>query len=175
MGAYDSALIHYLAHLNIARELKDTAGEACALLNLGNCLSSRQEFLKAIPYYEQYLMLSQELGDIVAEGKACHFLGYAHYCISNYREAGMNLLLRFIFNIILKYQIRFSVRYYDQDLALAKDLQDKMNMGRAYCNLGLAHLGLNNTSAALECQKYFLAIAHMTNHLPGKFRALGNY
>lgn len=40
---------------------------------------------------------------------------------------------------------------------------------------GLAHLGLNNTSAALECQKYFLAIAHMTNHLAGKFRALGNY
>lgn len=97
-------------------------------------------------------MLSQELGDIVAENKACHFLGFAHYSITNYREA---------------------VRYYDQDLALAKDLQDKMNMGRAYCNLGLAHLGLNNTSAALECQKYFLAIAHMTNHLPGKFRALG--
>lgn len=88
---------------------------------------------------------------------ACAFfiilLGYAHYCIGNYREA---------------------VRYYDQDLALAKDLQDKMNMGRAYCNLGLAHLALGNHAAALECQKYFLAIAHMTNHLPGKFRALGN-
>lgn len=108
--------MHYRAHLDIARnELKDTAGEACALLNLGNCLSSRQEFAQAVPYYEQYLMLSQELGDVSAEAKACHFLGFAHYCIGNYREA---------------------VRYYDQDLALAKDLQDKMNMGRAYCNLG---------------------------------------
>ncbi|GBP96131.1 Tetratricopeptide repeat protein 28 [Eumeta japonica] len=29
------------AHLGIARELKDAAGEACALLNLSNCLSSR--------------------------------------------------------------------------------------------------------------------------------------
>jgi hypothetical protein len=48
------------------------------------------------------------------------------------------------------------VRYYDQDLALAKDLQDKMNMGRAYCNLGLAHLALGNLETALECQKYFL-------------------
>lgn len=66
------------------------------------------------------------------------------------------------------------MRYYDQDLALAKDQQDKMNMGRGYCNLGLAHLALGNNAAALECQKYFLAIAHMTNHLPGKFRALGN-
>lgn len=69
------------------------------------------------------------------EAKACHFLGYAHYCLGNFREA---------------------VRYYDQDLALAKDLQDKMNMGRAYCNLGLAHLALGNLETALECQKYFL-------------------
>lgn len=91
--------------------------------------------------------------DIEGEAKACHFLGYAHYCLGNFREA---------------------VRYYDQDLALAKDLQDKMNMGRAYCNLGLAHLALGNLDTALECQKYFLAIAHMTKHLVGKFRALGN-
>lgn len=61
--------------VGIARELKDTAGEACALLNLGNCLSSRTEFAEAIPYYEQYLMLSQELADIEGEAKACHFLG----------------------------------------------------------------------------------------------------
>lgn len=43
-----------------------------------------------------------------------------------------------------------------------------------YRTLGLAHLALGNHQAALVSQKYFLAIAHMTNHLPGKFRALGN-
>lgn len=59
LGAHEMALLHYRAHLNIARELKDTAGEACALLNLGNCLSSRAEFAQAVPYYENYLMLSQ--------------------------------------------------------------------------------------------------------------------
>lgn len=64
-----------LHFLGIARELKDTAGEACALLNLANCLSSRSEFAEAIPYYEQYLMLSQELADVEGEAKACHFLG----------------------------------------------------------------------------------------------------
>lgn len=59
LGAFEMALLHYRAHLNIARELKDTAGEACALLNLANCLSTRSDFLQAIPYYENYLMLSQ--------------------------------------------------------------------------------------------------------------------
>ena len=102
-------------------------------------------------------MLSQELGDVEGEAKVCHFLGYAHYCLGNYKEA---------------------VRYYDQDLALARDQQaclfvyflvvylftyclfivwqDRMSMGRAYCNLGLAHLALGNFESALECQKYFL-------------------
>lgn len=93
LGAHDMALLHYKAHLGkqanvvlaihtknlffagIARELKDTAGEACALLNLANCLSSRAEFAEAIPFYEQYLMLSQELSDVEGEAKACHFLG----------------------------------------------------------------------------------------------------
>ena len=110
-----------------------------------------------MPFYENYLMLSQELGDVEGEAKACHFLGYAHYCLGNYKEA---------------------VRYYDQDLALARDqqvgnmlivyfrelfvyclfivYQDRMSMGRAYCNLGLAHLALGNFESALECQKYFL-------------------
>lgn len=59
LGAHEMALLHYRAHLNIARELKDSAGEACALLNLGNCLSSRAEFAQAVPYYDNYLMLSQ--------------------------------------------------------------------------------------------------------------------
>ena len=66
---------------------QDTAGETCALLNLGNCHSSRGEFLQAVPYYEQYLMLSQELHDTEGKARACHFLGYAHYCLRNFKEA----------------------------------------------------------------------------------------
>jgi hypothetical protein len=54
---HDMAILHYHSHLNIARELKDTQGEACALLNLGNCHSSRAEFAAAVAFYEQYLML----------------------------------------------------------------------------------------------------------------------
>ncbi|XP_023245783.1 tetratricopeptide repeat protein 28 [Copidosoma floridanum] len=156
MQNHESALRHYRAHLAIARELHDAESEACALLNLANCLASKARFDEAVPYYENYLMLSQELHDVEGEAKACHFLGYAHYCLENHREA---------------------VRYYDQDLALAKDLRGEdgqARMGKAYCNLGLAHLALGNIDTALECQKYYLAIAHMTTNIAGKFRALGN-
>ena len=40
-------------------------GEACALCNLGNCHSSKGDFSQAVPFYENYLMLSQELNDLV--------------------------------------------------------------------------------------------------------------
>ena len=66
---------------------QNPAGEACVLLNLGNCHSSRGEFAHAVPNYEQFLMLSQELHDTEGEARACHFLGYAQYCLGNFKEA----------------------------------------------------------------------------------------
>lgn len=51
------------------------------------------------------------------------------------------------------------LRYYEQDLALAKDLQDKLAQAKAYCNLGLAHKALGEHSKAEECQRYLLSLA----------------
>lgn len=50
-------------------------------------------------------------------------------------------------------------RYYEQDLALAKDLQDKLAQAKAYCNLGLAHKALGEHKKAEECQRYLLSLA----------------
>jgi len=98
-------------------------------------------------------MVSQELADVDGEAKACHFLGFAHYSLGNFKEA---------------------VRYYDQDLSLAKDLGNQVNISRAYCNLGLTHLALTNFDKALECQTNFLTLSHGLKSVESKFRALGN-
>lgn len=50
-------------------------------------------------------------------------------------------------------------RYYEQDLALAKDLQDKLSQAKAYCNLGLAHKALGEYNKAEDCQRYLLSLA----------------
>lgn len=68
-------------------------------------------------------------------------------------------------NLIYPVLFQEAIHYYEQDLELAKDLQDRLSMGRAYCNLGLSHLALGNFQAALECQRYFLAVAQMMKHL----------
>lgn len=54
---------------------------------------------------------------------------------------------------------RLFSRYYEQDLALAKDLQDKLSQAKAYCNLGLAHKALGEYNKAEECQRYLLSVA----------------
>ncbi len=71
------------------------------------------------------------------------------------------VLKAILFNPVLR-------RYYDQDLALARDLEDRMSMGRAYCNLGLAHLAIGNMENALECQKYFLGKCILELNTPQK-------
>lgn len=55
--------------------------------NLGNFHSWRGEYAQALPYYQQYLGLSPGLQDMEGEGKVCHNLGYAHYCLGQYRDA----------------------------------------------------------------------------------------
>lgn len=112
LGAHDRALQHYLHHLTIAQELRDTQSEARALgtsderrrseegspglsssdsclfsANLGNFHSWRGEYAQALPYYQQYLALAPGLQDLEGEGKVCHNLGYAHYCLGQYRDA----------------------------------------------------------------------------------------
>lgn len=55
--------------------------------NLGNFHSWRGEYAQALQYYQQYLALAPGLQDLEGEGKVCHNLGYAHYCLGQYRDA----------------------------------------------------------------------------------------
>jgi hypothetical protein len=69
MGMLDKSLQHYLSHLAVARELKDLSSEARALCNLGNFHCGRGDYASAVPFYEQYLAMSQELKDAEGESK----------------------------------------------------------------------------------------------------------
>lgn len=56
-------------------------------MNLGNFHSCRGEYAQALPYFQQFLALAPGLQDLEGEGKVCHNLGYAHYCLGQYRDA----------------------------------------------------------------------------------------
>ena len=85
--------------------------------------------------------------------QACFNLGYAHFSLTHFADA---------------------VRYYEQDLGLARDRKDRLALARAYCNLGLAHKALGRLSEALDCQQKCLRLMEALRNVNGKFRALGN-
>lgn len=113
LGAPDRALKHYLHHLSISRELGDVQSEARALgkpdmsvkvhemtlsgstshfvlrfpANLGNFHCCRGHYKQALPHYQQYLLLAPGLHDLEGEGKVCHNLAYAHFCLGQYQDA----------------------------------------------------------------------------------------
>ena len=93
-----------------------------------------KDFTGALPYYQQHLLLSKELGDLDGQESACHGLGYVYYSLGNYHE---------------------SIAHYELDLKLARDSIDKMRLCRAHCNLGLAYRALGDYNAALSCQTIF--------------------
>lgn len=47
------ALFHYRAHLGIAKDIKDTTAEACALLNLGMDLLIILEFQNKFQHFQE--------------------------------------------------------------------------------------------------------------------------
>lgn len=56
-------------------------------VNLGNFHSWRAEYAQALPYYQQYLAVEPGLQDLEGASKVCHNLGYALYCLRQYKDA----------------------------------------------------------------------------------------
>ena len=85
--------------------------------------------------------------------KATNSLAYAYYRLENYNE---------------------SIEFYEENISLANDLDDRESLSLAYCNLGLAYLAMNDYDKAVRCQKLFLASARERKNTSNVCKALGN-
>uniref|UniRef100_A0A0X3P485 G-protein-signaling modulator 2 n=1 Tax=Schistocephalus solidus TaxID=70667 RepID=A0A0X3P485_SCHSO len=145
--------------LEICRRLNDKPSIARALYNLGNAYHSkgrqgvqfagpqqlgeftpeaREDQLKAIACYEEYLKVVRELGDKPAEGRAYGNLGNTHHLLGNFKEA---------------------VEYHKKRLRIAKEFGDLPAQRRAYSNLGNSYIFLSDFHFAARSYKHALAIA----------------
>ena len=68
----------YQAALAISREIKDRAGEASGLADVGIALVSQGDYQKAISYLEQALAIFHELGNAGAEASVQNNLSGAY-------------------------------------------------------------------------------------------------
>ena len=85
--------------------------------------------------------------------KAAQNLAHIHYRLNLYTE---------------------SVKYYEQSLSLANELNAQEFISSAYCELGLVYLAYNDFEKAVRCQKLLLASAQEKKNVFGICKAFGN-
>ena len=102
-------------------------GEATSLGSLGNTYLLLGEYDVAVDYYQQYLKISQEIGDRQGETKSMAGLGIAYYYLGRYHEA---------------------TNYHQNSLQIAKEIGDLDSQGTALNNLGYSLFKLGQIEEA---------------------------
>jgi predicted ATPase/class 3 adenylate cyclase len=67
-----------------------------------------------------------------------------------------------------------AIEQYDQSLALAREINDKKEIGKAYSSLGVVHFEKGDRARAVECFQSFLALSEGIGYKQGVGRACGN-
>ena len=121
--------------------------------NLGNAHHCLGNFKTAIDYYERYLQIAKQLGDISGEGKAYNNLGNTHRCLGYYKTA---------------------IDYHLRHLRTAKGLADRSGERMAYCNLGSAHDCLGDFKTAIDYHQLHLKTVKELGDRSGEAAAYHN-
>uniref|UniRef100_A0A914WWE4 Uncharacterized protein n=1 Tax=Plectus sambesii TaxID=2011161 RepID=A0A914WWE4_9BILA len=142
---------HLQCQWQLVKNTNNLKAQAKALTALGEFHADSADHGQAVLYLEKSLMLAQEQADIDTERNNCALLGRAHLALSQAREA---------------------TRYFEQELAISKDQRNHAAMALAYKHLGDAQFKLGRYDEALDCQKYFLALAHISSDVTAKLDAM---
>ena len=129
------------------------ATDTTCLKMLGNYHLRLGNYPKAIDYYNQSLIIAQEIGDRLGESAALCNLGLVHTYLGNYKLA---------------------IEYLQKDLAISRELEDTRGIGQTLGNLGLAYDSLGQYERAIDFHQQCLTIAREIGDRQGEGAALGN-
>ncbi|KAI8491557.1 Tetratricopeptide repeat protein 28 [Branchiostoma belcheri] len=163
MGEYEEALEWQQKALKMSQESGEKTGQITAHINVGNAYRILGNIEQATSHFDTALQLAQQ---------------------TEYRHGQMDVYCKM--GDLQREQLhspRTAIRYYEQHLALARQLGDRRQEARAYNGLGLAHYAMQEYEAALGwdnkdleiCQetgdKANLVITHQ--NIAGSYQALG--
>jgi Nif-specific regulatory protein len=140
--------------LNLKRAAKDRKGEGEAFINLGFAhyrKGSIEDFLK---YYDQAIVVFDELQCKTEEGNALVDVGYAYAAFLDTPKKALE--------------------YYDKALSLFEDVGNERGKARALGNSGLAYYFMGEYEKALECYHQAHEIFQRIGDRRGLANALNN-
>ncbi|XP_066023783.1 tetratricopeptide repeat protein 28-like [Pocillopora verrucosa] len=135
----------------IAKELRNQAGEGRRYGNLGNAYHGLGQLKAAIEYHQRHLEIAKEVGDKTGAGITYGNLGNAYQSLGKLKTA---------------------IEYHKRRLEFAKEVGDKAREGRSYGNLGNAFQG--EFKRAIESYQRHLEISKEVGDKAGEACSLGS-
>ncbi|XP_055325379.1 G-protein-signaling modulator 2 isoform X3 [Sitodiplosis mosellana] len=170
LNDYTKAMHYHKLDLTLARSMEDKLGEAKSSGNLGNTLKVMGRFDEAAICCERHLTLARQLGDRLSEGRALYNLGNVYHAKGKH----MGQSDPGDFSDEVKESLIKAVDFYQQNLALMKELGDRGAQGRACGNLGNTYYLLGDFEAAIQHHQERLSIAREFGDKPAERRANSN-
>ncbi|XP_059612410.1 G-protein-signaling modulator 2 isoform X2 [Phlebotomus argentipes] len=170
LGDYAKAMDFHKLDLTLARSMNDKLGEAKSSGNLGNTLKVMGRFDEAAICCERHLTLARQLGDRLSESRALYNLGNVYHSKGKHmgqRDPGD-------FSDDVKEALMKAVGYYQQNLALMRQIGDRGAQGRACGNLGNTYYLLGDFQAAIVHHQERLSIAREFGDKAAERRANSN-
>ncbi|MEW5857064.1 MAG: CHAT domain-containing tetratricopeptide repeat protein, partial [Cyanobacteriota bacterium] len=131
----------------------DHLAETNALGSLGNTYKLLGDYAQAIEYYQQCLVIAQELGNRLVEGRTLGNLGNVYNSLSDYAKA---------------------IEYHQQSLAIARAIDDRYGESIALGDMGNVYSSLDDYAQAIKYQQQSLMIAQEIDSLAVEGRSLNN-
>ena len=173
LGDYVKAMQYHKHDLTLARSMGDRLGEAKASGNLGNTLKVMGKFEEAMICCRRHLEICREHKDRVGEGRALYNLGNVYHAKGKHigrlghQDPGE-------FPEEVKAHFEKAVGYYEENMALMVEIQDRAAQGRACGNLGNVHYLLGDFSKAIFYHEERLNIAKEFSDRSAERRAHSN-
>merc|ERR1719150_2477013 len=173
LGDYVKAMQYHKHDLTLARTMGDRLGEAKASGNLGNTLKVMGKFEEAVICCRRHLEICREHKDRVGEGRALYNLGNVYHAKGKHigrlghQDPGE-------FPEEVKALFEKGVEYYEENMALMVEIQDRAAQGRACGNLGNVHYLLGDFSKAIYYHEERLKIAKEFSDRSAERRAHSN-
>ncbi|KAG1666927.1 G-protein-signaling modulator 2 [Nymphon striatum] len=173
LGEYVKAMEYHTHDLSLARSMNDQLGEATASGNLGSTLKVIGKFDEATQLCQKHLDISRQLNDKIGESRALYNLANVYHTKGkhigrlDHQEPGD-------FPEEVKICLLKAVDYYEQNLALMKELGERAAQGRACGNLGNTHYLLGDFKEAITYHIQRLKLAKEFGDKAAERRAHSN-